>query len=179
MPNAEKIAKVEELISLISMAKAIYLADYTGIDVTSVTVLRSKLREVSVKYLVVKNRLAKRAVQKIGIPGLEGFFTGPTAIVFAKEDPVIPAKILQDFIDGGGKLAIKTGYVDDQLLSREQFKMLAKLPSREQLLTKLISNIKSPFYGLEVILNGLLIGLVRIIIAVQKQQQKESEEIAA
>lgn len=179
MPTAEKIAKVEELASIMSEAKVIYLADFTGVDVASVTALRDKLREASVQYHVVKNRLVKRAAETAGITGMDEFLTGPTAMALSQEDPVAPAKILQDFIDGGGKLAIKTGFIDGQFLSENQVQALAKLPSREQLLSNVVGGIQAPLYGLAGALNGLLRNLVGVIAAIEKEQREGSGEAAA
>ena len=99
MPTSEKVDKVEELTAAMSNAKAIYLADFTGLDVAKVTGLRNKLREAEVGYQVVKNRLAKRAAAEAGIAGLDEHLIGPTAIAYTNEDPIAPAKILQDFAD--------------------------------------------------------------------------------
>ncbi|MBI2503941.1 MAG: 50S ribosomal protein L10 [Candidatus Latescibacteria bacterium] len=170
MPTAEKVAKVNELTQKMAGSTAIFLADFTGLDVASVTDLRSQLRKASVEYEVVKNRLAKRAAQEAGIAGLEQYFVGPTAIAFAKDDPVAPAKILQKFIDTGGKIAIKSGLVDGQVISSEQIKALASLPSREQLLAQVVRAAQGPLYGLSGVLTGLLRNLVGVIAAIEKKQ---------
>lgn len=172
MPTAEKVAKVNELTQKMAGSKAIFLADFTGLDVASVTDLRSQLRKASVEYKVVKNRLAKRAAQEAGIAGLDQYFAGPTAIAFAKEDPVEPAKILQKFIDAGGKVAIKSGLVDGQIISADQFKALASLPSREQLLAQVVRAAQGPLYGLSGVLSGLLRNLVGVVAAIEKKQSE-------
>jgi len=172
MPTAEKAAKVSELTQKMAGSKAIYLADFTGLDVASVTDLRSQLRQASVEYEVVKNRLAKRAAQEAGIAGLDPFFVGPTAIAFAGADPVEPAKILQKFIDAGGKITIKSGLVDGQVISADQFKALATLPSREQLLAKVVGAVQGPLYGLSGVLSGLLRNLVGVVAAIEKKQSE-------
>jgi large subunit ribosomal protein L10 len=172
MPSAEKIKKVEELSAVMSSAKAIYLADFTGVDVASVTELRNKLRAASVDYQVVKNRLASRAAEAAGISGLGEFLAGPTAIAFAKGDPLAPAKILHDFAQAGGKLQIKTGFLDGRLLSPHEVEVLAKLPSREALLARVAGGIRGPLYGLAGVLNGLLRGLVGAVAAIEKQQRE-------
>ena len=179
MPTAEKVESVEKLTTTMAEAKAIYLADFTGIDVASVSALRDKLREASVEYQVVKNRLAKRAAEAAGIPGLNQYFTGPTAMAFAQEDPVAPVKILQRFIDAGGKLALKTGFLDGQLLSEEQLEVLAKLPSREELLGMVVGRVQGPLSGLAAVLSGLLRNLVGVIAAIEKEQEEGSDEAPA
>lgn len=176
MPTVEKTARIEELTSIMSGAKALYLADFTGIDVASDTDLRRKLRDNSVEYQVVKNRLAKRAAEAAGIEQLSEFLAGPTAIAFAQDDPIAPAKVLQEFIDGGGKLAIKTGLLEGRLLSEEQVTALAKLPSKEQLLGQVVGGIQAPLYGLAGVLTGLLRNLVGTIAAIEEKQREDSGE---
>jgi len=164
--------KVEELKQKMAGARAIFLADFTGLDVASVTDLRRKLRQASAEYEVVKNRLAKRAAQAAGLSGLDEFFSGPTAIALAKGDPVEPAKILQKFIDGGGKIAIKSGLVDGQVLSPERVKELSALPARDQLLARVAMAVQSPLSGLARALAGLLRNLVGAVAAIEKKQRE-------
>ena len=174
MATVEKEAKIEELKSIMTGAKALYLADFTGIDVESVTELRNKLRDAEVKYQVIKNRLAIRAADEAGIAGLREHLSGPTAIVYSQEDPIAPAKILQDFADDGGKMQIKTGYMEGEILAADEVKALAKLPSRDELLGKVVGSVQAPLYGLNAVLNGLLRGLVGALSAIE-EQKKEGE----
>ena len=155
-------------------AKALYLADFTGIDVESVTELRNKLRDAEVKYQVIKNRLAIRAAEEAGIAGLREHLSGPTAIVYSQEDPIAPAKILQAFADAGGKMQIKTGYMEGEILAADEVIALAKLPSRDELLGKVVGSVQAPLYGLNAVLNGLLRGLVGALSAIE-EQKKEGE----
>jgi len=154
-------------------AKAIYLADFTGIDVASDTQLRRKLREVAADYQVVKNRLAKLAAQAAGIPALQDQLRGPTAIAFAKDDPVAPAKVIDEFIAAGGKLTVKTGYMDGNLLSVEQVQTLARLPSRDELLGKVVGATQAPLQGLAAVLTGLLRGVVVAVSAIEEKRRTE------
>ena len=176
MPTSEKVDKVEELTAALSNARAIYLADFTGLDVAKVTGLRNKLRDAEVGYQVVKNRLAKRAAAKAGISGLDEHLIGPTAIAFTNEDPIAPAKILQDFADEDDAFSIKLGFMDGQVLSPEEIKALSKLPSREELLGKVLGSVQSPMYGLAGVLNGLLRNLVGVIGAIEEKQKSGDAE---
>ena len=176
MPTSEKVDKVEELTAAMSNAKAIYLADFTGLDVAKVTGLRNKLRDAEVGYQVVKNRLAKRAAAEAGISGLDEHLVGPTAIAYTSEDPIAPAKILQDFADEGDTLSIKSGFMDGQVLSPDEIKDLSKLPSREELLGKVLGSVQSPMYGLAGVLNGLLRNLVGVIGAIEEKQKSGDAE---
>ena len=132
MPTEQKTETVNDLSQQMTAAKSIVLADFTGLDVASVTQLRRSLRSASVDYRVVKNRLAKRAASDAGLSSLEEFFSGPTAMAFGLDDPLEPARVLQKFVDTGGKIAIKSGFMDGQVLSPEQIKDLASLPSRSE-----------------------------------------------
>ena len=176
MPTSEKVDKVEELTAALSNAKAIYLADFTGLDVAKVTGLRNKLRDAEVGYQVVKNRLAKRAAAEAGISGLDEHLVGPTAIAYTSEDPIAPAKILQDFADEDDTFSIKSGFMDGQVLSPDEIKALSKLPSREELLGKVLGSVQSPMYGLAGVLNGLLRNLVGVIGAIEEKQKSGDAE---
>ena len=178
MPTADKSATVSDLSQKMSKADAIYLADFSGIDVAAVTQLRRSLREAGVDYQVVKNRLAKLAARDAGLDSLGEYLEGPTAMAFVQDDPVTPAKILQKFIDGGGKLAIKTGVVDGQILTPEAVKQLARLPSRDELIGKVIGSVQAPLYGLSAVLSGLLRGVVVALSAV-KDQKADAEGASA
>ena len=175
MATAEKEAKVEELKAIMAEAKGFYLADFTGIDVAAVTELRNKLRDAEVQYQVIKNRLAIRAAEEVGIAGLKEHFTGPTAIAYSKEDPIAPAKILQNFGSDGGKIRIKTGFMEGEVLAADRVEVLAKLPSREELLGKVAASAQSPLYGLSGVLSGLLRGLVGALSAIEKQRVEGEE----
>ena len=176
MPTAEKTETISRLARKMAQAEAIFLADFHGIDVASVTRLRRTLRGAGVEYEVVKNRLARRAAHDAGLEGLEQHLEGPTAMAFAHDDPVAPAKILQEFIDEGGKLAIKTGLVDGQILTAEAVAQLAKLPSREELIGQAVGSVQAPLYGLSAVLNGLLRGLVAALSAIADQQSDAGAE---
>ena len=176
MPTSEKVDKVEELTAAMSNAKAIYLANFTGLDVAKVTGLRNKLRDAEVGYQVVKNRLAKRAAAEAGISGLDEHLVGPTAIAYTSEDPIAPAKILQDFADEDDTFSIKSGFMDGQVLSPDEIKALSKLPSREELLGKVLGSVQSPMYGLAGVLNGLLRNLVGVIGAIEEKQKSGDAE---
>jgi large subunit ribosomal protein L10 len=174
MPTAQKTARVAELAAIMAEAKAIYLADYTGIDVASDTELRRKLRDASTDYQVVKNRLAKIAAEEAGVGALCEYLTGPTAIAFAQDDPIAPAKIIDEFGSAGGKLAIKSGFMEGRLLTEEQVKALAKLPSREALLGQVVGGVQAPLYGFAAVLTGLLRQLVGVVSAIEEKEREGS-----
>ena len=173
MPTAEKVEKVSELSQKMTAAKSIFMADFTGLDVASVTALRRTLRSASVDYQVVKNRLAKRAAADAGLDGIMEYLSGPTAMAFAHDDPLEPARILQSFIDKGGKLAIKLGLLDGDLLSPDQVKQLALLPTRDELIAKVMGSVLGPLYGLSGVLAGLLRALVGTLAALEESRRDD------
>ena len=175
MATVGKKEKIAELKAILAEAKGLYLADFTGIDVEAVNELRNKLRDAEVHYHVIKNRLAIRAAEEAGIAGLKEHFTGPTAIAYSNEDPIVPAKILQDFADDGGKMLIKSGYMDGKVLPADEVQVIAKLPSRDELLSKVVGSVQSPLYGFIAVLNGLLRGLVGVLSAVEEQKGEGGE----
>ena len=175
MATVGKKEKIAELKAILAEAKGLYLADFTGIDVEAVNALRNKLRDAEVHYQVIKNRLAIRAAEEAGIAGLKEHFTGPTAIAYSNEDPIAPAKILQDFADDGGKMLIKSGYMDGKILATDEVQVIAKLPSRDELLGKVVGSVQSPLYGFIAVLSGLLRGLVGVLSAVEEQKGEGGE----
>ena len=173
MPTDEKKESVASLSRKMSEARSIFLADFTGVDVESVTRLRRSLRGASVKYEVVKNRLAKLAVEDAGLEGLADYLRGPTAMALALDDPVAPAKILQQFIDDGGRLAIKGGYMDGQVLTAGRVEELSKLPSREELLGSVVRSAQSPIYGFGSTLSGLLRSAIGVLSAIEELKRND------
>lgn len=174
MPAPNKIEAVEEMTALFKDATAIYLADFTGLNVPNMTELRKKLFEKDVKFHVAKNRLAKIALKNAGIEGLDDALVGATGFVCATDDVVAPAKVLADFAKvTDGKPALKMGLVDGQLYVAEQVQALAQLPSREELLSKAIGAIQSPITGLVFTLQAILRGLVGTLAAVAEKKQAE------
>lgn len=170
MPTEIKVEKVNDLSRKLGEAKSVYLADFTGLNVASATALRHALRQADVNYEVVKNRLAKLAVAKSGMSQLGEYLNGPTAMAFGLGDPIEPAKILQKFIDDGGNLSIKSGLLDGELLTADQVKEIASLPSRDELLGKVVGSMQGPLHGFVGVLCGLLRNLVGVVAAVQEQR---------
>jgi len=139
----EKVQSVQEIAGKLREAKSAVLTDYRGLTVKQVTELRKLCREAGVDFKVYKNKLAQRATAEVGASGLDQYLTGPTAIAFAS-DEVTAAKILNDFAKKNDKLEIKGGIVDGQVMGDAEIKALADLPSREGLLSMLLSVLQAP-----------------------------------
>ena len=173
IPTAEKEKAIEELAELIGRSKGAILTDYRGFTVAEITELRKRLREQNAEYHVVKNTLFKRALQNG--EGLHPHLEGPTAIAFALEDPVGPAKAILDFIREKRKGEVKAGFIDGQVYTEPQVGELSKLPPRDVLVAMVIGSIQSPITGLIGTLDGIISNFVRTLQAVaDKQGAQES-----
>jgi large subunit ribosomal protein L10 len=172
VPTQEKVASVTELKSRLDGMKTVVLTEYRGLTVQQLSDLRKQLRAVAAEYKVVKNRLARLAIQSSRLEELGRYLTGPTGVVFSKEDPVAVAKALQTFAKANQALAIKAGYVEGQMLPPAELKALADLPSREQLRARLVGAIQ----GILSQLVGVLTAPQRDLVSVLQQRGKNAAE---
>jgi large subunit ribosomal protein L10 len=144
VPTQEKITTVEELRQRLDGAKAVVLTEYRGLTVKQLSELRKQLRAVHAEYKVVKNRLARIAGTAVGLEGLRGDLTGPTALAISREDPVALARTLATFARTNQALAIKAGYVEGQVLPPTEIRALSELPSKEALRAQIVGLIQGP-----------------------------------
>ncbi|KXB66833.1 ribosomal protein L10 [Aedoeadaptatus coxii] len=170
-----KINLVNEIKEKIEKSQSIVFVDNKGLNVAEVTELRKNLRENGVDYKVYKNTMMKRAFSDLGIEGAEEFLAGPTAVAFGIEDAVQPAKILNDFAEDNDRLELKAGVLDGKIVSVDEVKALAKLPSREVLVAQLLGSLNAPLQGLATVLSGNIRGLA---VALDQIREKKEEETA-
>jgi len=163
MPNKKNIQQVEELTKKLDQAKAIYFTDYLGLDVGSLTQLRSKFFNNSVEYYVAKNTLIKIAAENNKIDGLNEFLTGPTAMAISYDEPTTPAKIIKDFAKIFEKPTVKGMLFDGEVLDGSKFNTIAELPSREQLIATFAASLQSPLVKLVIVLNATMSNLVGVL----------------
>ena len=140
----QKQQAVAQLAERIQGSVAGIIVDYKGITVEDDTKLRKELRESGVKYTVVKNTLIKRAAEQAELNGIDDVLNGTSAIATSDEDYVAAARILQNFADKHENFTVKTGYLDNEVISLEKIKSLAKLPSREVLLANVLGAFQAP-----------------------------------
>ena len=141
---AKKAQQVTEVAEQFKNAASVVVVDYLGITVEEATNLRAELRKAGVQFAVVKNSILSRAAKEAGLEGMDDIFKGPSAVAFSNEDVVAPAKILADFAKKVEALEIKAGVVEGKVSSKEEIEALAKLPSREGLLSMLLSVLQAP-----------------------------------
>jgi len=133
----QKKEEVSNLAAKIKEAKLVLLADYRGISVESVTALRKDLRNTNAEYKVIKNNITRRALAEAGIEGLEDKLEGPTAVIMSNEDYLEPAKVIYKFTKDNDFYKIKGGVIEGKVMTAEEIITIAKLPSKETLLSML------------------------------------------
>jgi large subunit ribosomal protein L10 len=169
----KKKSIVEELHDKFSRSKIVILTDYKGLDVAAVSDLRKKLNDVDVEFKVVKNSLLARASEDTDVALIKEDFKGPSAIALSYDDPVAPAKVMTAFADGNDKLEIKIGVMSGKRIDIKGIKALSSLPTREVLLSQVLSAM-----------NGVPTSMVRVLNAVPQkllyalQAIKEQKEAA-
>ncbi|WP_042353196.1 50S ribosomal protein L10 [Bacillus massiliigorillae] len=153
---------VSEIADKMKASKSTIVVDYRGLNVAEVTELRKQLREAGVEFKVYKNSLTRLAADSVELSALNEALTGPNAIAFSNEDVVAPAKILNDFAKKHEALEIKAGVIEGNVATQEEVKALAELPSREGLLSMLLSVLQAPIRNL---------ALATKAVADQKEEQ--------
>lgn len=153
---------VDEIAGKLKESKSTIVVDYRGLSVAEVTELRKQLREAGVEFKVYKNSMTRRAAEAAELADLNTSLTGPNAIAFSTEDVVAPAKILNEFAKKHEALEIKAGVVEGNIVTVEEIKALADLPSREGLLSMLLSVLQAPIRNL---------ALAAKAVAEQKEEQ--------
>lgn len=174
MPTQDKVDAVDAIAADLERHPSYFLVDYRGLSVGQATELRRKLRDSGAQLKVVKNTLALLAMGRLGVEGLEPMMDGPTAIAYCVDDPVAPAKTLQDFAKDTKKLEIKGGWLRESVLSASQVEDLASLPSREELIAKVVGGISAPLYGLANVLTGPMRGLAVALDQIREQKAQEA-----
>ena len=146
---------VEEISANIKDAQSVVLVDYLGLSVAEDTQLRKQLREAGVVYKVCKNTMMKRAFEGTDFAALDEHLEGPSAIAISKDDATAPARILAKFAKTAPALEIKAGVVEGTFYDANGMKAIANVPSREELLSKLLGSLQSPITNLARVLNQI------------------------
>ncbi|MBN2260281.1 MAG: 50S ribosomal protein L10 [Clostridiales bacterium] len=147
---------VEEIKSKFLDAKSAILVDYRGLNVEETTDLRKKFRDAGVEYKVYKNNLVKLAIKDTAFEPLSQDLTGPNAIAFGYDDPVVPAKVIKDFAKNHKKLELKTGVVEGEYYNVAKIIEIADIPSRDELIAKFMGSIKSPISNFVYLLTNII-----------------------
>ena len=162
---------VAEVNEVAVKALSAVLADYRGMTVTQLTSMRKRARESGVYLRVIRNSLARRALQGTEYECLQEAFTGPTLLAFSKEDPGAAARLLKDCAKEYDKLQIKALSIGGKLLAASDIDRLAKLPTKEQALAMLLAVLQAPIAKLARTMNEVPSKLVRTIAAIRDQKE--------
>lgn len=174
--TSAKQAVVAQLKEQLESAKGVVLTSYKGLTVAQDTELRRELREAGVSYHVVKNTMLRIAAKEAGIEGIEEHLEGTTAFAFSTEDAVAPAKVICGFIkknklEDAEVLTVKVGMVEGKVIGVDEVKDLATLPSREELIAKLLGSMNAPISNTVNVLQGVIRNAVYVLDAIRSQKE--------
>ena len=174
--TSAKQAVVAQLKEQLESAKGVVLTSYKGLTVAQDTELRRELREAGVSYHVVKNTMLRIAAKEAGIEGIEEHLEGTTAFAFSTEDAVAPAKVICGFIkknklEDAEVLTVKVGMVEGKVIGVDEVKALAALPSREELIAKLLGSMNAPISNTVNVLQGVISKAVYVLDAIRSQKE--------
>src|SRR5215475_15544236 len=178
MKKEEKSTAVAELTDKFGRARLTILTECAGLPVNQMTELRKQLRGAKAEYKVVKNTLAARAVEGTTLSELKGYLKGPTGMVIGYDDPVLPTKVLRDFIlaeKREEKIKITIGVLEGKVLQPTELAAVAKLPKKEVLIAMVLSAMQGPARGLVYALSAILSKFVRVIAAIQDKRKGEGD----
>jgi large subunit ribosomal protein L10 len=179
MNRDQKAAVVEEIAAQFKSADAVFAVDYRGISVAQAADLRERLREVDSRLRVVKNSLSERAADQAGMESIKPMLTGPTALTFVSGDAAAAAKALNDAARTMQLLEFKGGVLGDTVLTGDDVRSIARLPSKDVLIAQLVATIAAPLSGLARTLNALVGGLAIALQAIADQGLVSGEAPAA
>ncbi len=169
--KAFKEDKISQMKEKVDKAQVAIVTEYKGLTVEEITKLRRALQKEGGDYMVTKNTLAKLAIKDTPYEVLAETFKGPIAIAFGFNDQVAPAKALSKFIKDTKKGEIIAAAMDGRLMSADEAKALANLPSKEEIYAKMLGCINSPASGIANSVNAVMSSLVRAVAAVRDQKQ--------
>lgn len=168
--EAKKVV-VEEITAKIKESKSVVLVDYKSLTVAEVSELRKKCKAAGCEYKVYKNTLVRKALNDLGFNQFDADLNGPTAVTFAK-DETSGAKVMvaaaKDYAD---KITVKSAFVDNAYVDKDGVKALASMPSREELVAKMLGSIQAPIANFAGVLNNLLSGIVRVLDGIAKSKE--------
>jgi large subunit ribosomal protein L10 len=171
MNKSEKELEVAEIQEMILKAQGMFFTDFTGINVERMTELRREFRKSGIEYRVVKNTLAKKALQNVsGYDKVFDKLVGSTGIAFAIDDPAAPAKIIQKFQEKNEKFTLKICVIEKQVYEGSRLKELASMPSRAEIVAGILGSLNSPISGVVGVLNAVIRDVVGVLDAIEKKK---------
>ncbi len=176
MPKPEKAEAVETLREKFAQSSALVVLGFQGLPALEMTALRREVRRRGVEMRVIKNTLARLAAEQAGVSGLGKFLQGPNLVLLGRDDPTVPFKVALEFVQKYPKFfQVRAGVFSGELVSPEEVKWYATLPSREELLARLAGGMLGPVRGLVIALSGVVRKLVVALSEVQKLKEQRGE----
>lgn len=175
LTRVEKQAQIDALKGTLIPAQGLFAMDFTGLSVGEITELRRRVRDANGSYVVVKNTLARIALAESSNASLNQIVTGPTAVAYTSGDIVTLAKALADFAKGHDKLKFRGGLVEGQLLDPKQANAVAMMPSKAELIARLLYLLQSPVRRLVVALNWPVRSLAMSVKEIANKQGTPAE----
>jgi large subunit ribosomal protein L10 len=174
MNRTDKQSFVEDFRGRLQESPPIFLTDFSGLDVKSMTVLRDELRKSGAEYMVVKNRLVRLALQELDLPDLSDWLNGPTGVIIGHSGPVDAAKAVADFAKShDDRPVFKVGVLENSILDPSQIERLAKLPNKETLLAMLAGALEAPMAALAGALEAKLQEMSGLLEALREKKEGE------
>jgi len=171
MNRNEKSEIISEIKELLESSSAIYLTDYSGINVEDISNIRNQFRTEGVRYKVFKNTLVKRALDEAGkYEKIADHLVGMTGFAFASSNPLAPAKIINKYFGDKEKLALKACYVEGDYFEGSQLKTLATLPTKNELIASILGSINAPVSGIVGSINAVMRDLVSVVDQISQKQ---------
>jgi large subunit ribosomal protein L10 len=171
MKRSEKEQIIASVKEKVERAQGMYFADFTGVTVEQVNELRREFRKSKIDYQVVKNTLARKALESVtGYDKVYDKLAGHTAIAFSYDDPVAPAKIIKKFRDKHNKLTLKVCVIEKQVYDGTQLDELARMPSRPEIIAGILGTIQAPITGVVGTIHAVIQNLVYVIDAIEKKK---------
>lgn len=167
--EAKKVV-VAEITEKIKASKSVVFVDYNGLTVAEVSALRNKCREAGCEYKVYKNTLVRKAFNDLGFKDFDADLNGPTAIAFGKDETAAAKIMAAAAKDYDKKITLKSAFVDNAYVDKNGVKVLATMPSKEELLAKLLGSLNAPVANLAGVLSNMLAALPRVLNKVAEQK---------
>ena len=173
MPTPLKKEEIDHLNQMFTTAKSAVMANYQGIKATEMTRLRRHLKDRKLEFQVIKNTLAQKAAKDTAFEVLQEDFKGPISLLVSFEDPVAPAKALDDFVKGGAEKSpqVLFGIVEGKPINPDQVKALASLPSKDQLISQMLSVMQGPTRNFVGALAGVTRNFVGVLSAIKDKKE--------
>lgn len=174
MPNNQNLELVKQLREKVAKSKSIFFADYMGLNANDVNTLRQKIDEAGAEAVIAKNTLVKVALEEEGVDtkDMEAALKGPTAAIFSYEDAINPIKAIFEFAKKSELPRVKGGYVEGMFLDSKGAEELSKMPSKQELIARLLAGFNAPISGFVNALSGTNAKFVYALSAIAKKKSE-------